>query len=604
MISIQLANGTLDVNEGEEVALNHTAWRFTECPEDEWSNDFDIPKTRHNLQVLGASGLLYSPNQRYGNEIKPCTLNVSGRMFDARLQVVSVGKDTISICLYVNNVPDAIKGVTLRDLFQDDSSTIIPWYKDSQLAYPAWFGAYDYGMPYRTYYAQRHPVKSVAAILREIATRTGIQMPTLDKEYFLMSQYKRVGPNVRHQTVRCQFNTDDGGFKYKGSKHITNDLSQSESDSIQFNRKCKVHARITVSWKSNNNSIGACGFYVGEKYSPIWMYITPTAADKYMQFLECDINIEEPMELVFTLTGQPNEFDWFYVLADFYITDYYITDDDWDEELEYDWQYANDYILTPDIVSRNGDYVTFRYRKRGTADHYEQTVWYPKLLSSYFAYWSNVENCKITDLLFHLAYAEGKKLRFDRFNNAVEFVPNDDYTMLTDVNITEVRPSSDRFGQKNYILYQNAEMDNSNPITEIENIWLEEQKTVWQSKIFKQKELGTTVQIAQYSNPEYDSDNKEYKCDYDEVEGIGLLKGEYDSNGKLTLKYVELPSNGFEQITSVMEVDITDYGSYRDDTDYIYIDGVKYMVIEVQRNITDRTINEIKAIEIPSGLWA
>jgi hypothetical protein len=97
MISIYLQGGTLDINAGEEISLQTTPYRFAESMTDEWSNDFQIPNTRHNAELLDVQGLLYANNQRYGDEIKPAVININGEMKDARIQVVSANEKEITI---------------------------------------------------------------------------------------------------------------------------------------------------------------------------------------------------------------------------------------------------------------------------------------------------------------------------------------------------------------------------------------------------------------------------------------------------------------------------------------------------------------------------
>lgn len=623
MIGIALEKGNLDIPANTEISLTHTPYRFAESITDSFSNDFTVPATRHNIQILDCQGLLYANNQRYGSEIKPATLTINGQMKDARVQVVGMTKYEIQLCLYVAEIPLVLKNKKIRDFFTDDQSTIIPWSENSNTLQPQWFPQYNYGMPYIPAAAQRHPSKPLNWILGELQNKSGVTIERTDKQYYMVAQHSRICPQNPYQAIQGYL--DSGEVKLRGGSHITNNIDKNGANAIEFDRDCVYETYIYISYASHKQWGGKSAvvvFTVTDKnntikrtetvYIPVYEWVNHTVSAHYL------FGIEKGDVLTVTVSNA-NGYDKgfkFFMFNEF--SDYEITEADYDRELDYfaDWARVNPYDANGDeFVGEPYKFTgsdgriwcrqTYEYREKNGVLTYTERIEYPQVYYSYFGYWTNIENCKITDLLFNIAFINGKKAVYDAFSNEITYESGDEFQSLTTAEIEEYKPTTDKFGQKNYIIFKGQDIDEKEPVTTIDSVYLEQTKTLKELLIapnyryFNDKMVYALVK--QYANAEYDEDAKEWKCDFEDIEGICILESRTLENGSVLLLPIELDTNGLEKITSVMEVTMRDRkGTDLSKTDYVYVNGVKIMLTNVNSTLNPNSNeNEITGIVVP-----
>ena len=236
--------------------------------------------------------------------------------------------------------------------------------------------------------------------------------------------------------------------------------------------------------------------------------------------------------------------------------------------------------------------------------YYTEWVDWNKNPYTYFGYWANIDNVKVTDLLYNIAFMEGGEAVYDAFSNEINFVPSNRIKELKTAEIEEYRPTSDKFGQRNFITFNDQATDKLVPLTTIDSVYLEEERTLKESifcinKLYTNngKEYGG---IEQYSNPDYDADSQKYTCDFEDVEGLCLMEGK-TVDGKTTLYPITIDTNGLEKITSVMEVTMRDRkGEDLSKTDYVYVNGVKIMITNINSTLNPNSNeNEITGIVVP-----
>jgi len=611
MITIQMRNGMLDVGSEQDIAFSWKSFRFAEGLRDQYTTDIELPKTANNIKILDCYNLLDSPNQLYGNQIQPAILTVDGRMTNCYLQVVSINKTTITVCLYENTFPMSIRDKNIARMFEDDNSTIIAWNTNTLTAYPNWFKEYDYGMPYDTQYAQLHPSKKLDDLLPVISNKINTSIPSIRPNWYVLATGKYLCPQNHKQYVEGKMDSSNI-FCIMGGQHITNDLEYSASitsnDKIIFNRDCNVSMNIWISWKAKNNGY-KIPFVVNQ-----WHYDTHTNTSYEYQLNGLDytnditigsatFNIKRNDHISFFIPDG-DRFDMVSCLAELDITDYEITEDDYYQDMQYVsrlpklvvYQYGgNSY----EDWYFDGSSYDLGWHRRGTSNtlhRYIQTTWSS---FAWFGYYANIPEMSVADLIWGIGWLLGRKPVFS--NGELEWVDVDTSLTLTNAYISETRPASNYFGKKNYIKWKNDE--NAEPISEIDNIWLEDRRILHESPFAKTTRLGQWSGIVpQYSNPEYDSENGEYNCDFEDVGFVIMENATNTGNIQVISPYIRtipLQTLGLESITSTVEVTIESFDIPTEPTDFIYLDGRKFFTIEGNVDLVNKK-STITALLVPT----
>lgn len=597
MIRIQLGNDWLDTYADENVELSWEAFRFQKGLRAGYTNDLDIPKTTKNLSILQAVGLLDRSTQPFGTKTAKCVIQLELRMLPIHIQVAAVNAENIKICLYEDAFPEKIKDKTLRNYFIDNPSTILLWNEESMTRYPDQLRVYDYGMPYDTLYAQRHPVTPVNALIQGIASPLGVVLPQVDNNWYAMSTRKVVCPQNNKQMVEGICDRSTGNYMLSGGQHITNNLTINYGDGqaeIVFNRSASIHIDIWVSWFVKNSGTYSFPFVVN--YNENGTNITHQynlRGDLYrnkIDFTSLNLTVNEGGKLTFALT-EAEYFDSSDFIADITLSDYQITEDDYDEELAYiarrprlfyyDWN-SNSIIAAP----WNGVTFNYSWKERGVSGSHHSNVGTFDRSLSYFGIYCNLPDIKVSDFLYSLQWAVGKKMNFDH-KKTITWRETDESAVI-DGYITEIRPKSDRLGQKNYIKFQ----DDENPllVSRIKNAWLSPSVNVIESKFGRVTNISQfTGKINQYSNPTHEDGSNEYKCDFNEINSLTLW-WKYSQSGPIIVQtdsIRDIPVNtlGLETLTQSLEVDITTFTPQLRDKDFVYLDGRKFFIVTCKTDL-------------------
>lgn len=626
MFGIYLTNGALDVYE-QDASWEWTSIRFSEGLQDAYTTDIVIPKNRNNIWLLDAAGLLDRTQQPLGRKIAPCTLSIGHKNIDAYIEVVSLIDDDINICIYEKS----IENTSLKKWLVDNDNSIWEWNIRSVDVYPNYFKEYWYGMSYNARYAQYHPSMPLNDIIDRWSQASGIQMPHADAKHRVVSTNKYVCPQNKHQYIEGSWTKDSGEYAVlSGGQHITNDCSFRYSPSetkITFNRDCKVKISCYFAWKRKSNVtrrfwFDICKSTPGMPVQTFTCYIKSDEFTNYIQWDSWDNVVFKEGSTLYVRCENENKYDLLNFVLSLTITDYNITEDDYGEELKYiarsprltvysiggvftrringGWvRYDDPYqYLYFDIVD---NIIGFYYARTGHLSEHLARFFESEFGSfAYFGFYCNLPDIELKDLLFGLCWLDKKKVVkhavVDNWSltNQVDFV-NADEGQEIDGNITETRISADQLGRNNYIL-QNGESQNT-PVSTIDNDWLEEHKNLHTSPFaYTPKRYGNWGCLDQYSNPEYDSDSGEYKCDFEEVEGFPILdSGQVD----IMLYHPELSTMDFDKITQSIGVTIETISNIPDLVDYVYLDGRKYMVVDINTDL-NTNFSEINAILLPN----
>lgn len=608
VFSIQTENGALDVYK-QDISWEWKNVRFADGLRDQYSTDIEIPKTNNNCNILGISGLLDSPSQIFGNHMQPCLLEVNGTFMDIYLQVVSITDDNITICMYEKTLPTEVREKNIARLFKDNSSTILAWNINTLNAYPNWFYKYSYGSPYDANYAQYHPVLKANTIIDNINNACNVEIDHVSDDWYVMSSKKNVCPENTRQTVEGLYS--DGSMHIMGGQHITNDLSFSysvpDTNKITFNRACSVRINLWVAWKSKNTGYNTPFNIIHHKASNNTdiSYTTQLRGDLYINYVDTNVfNIDIEKDDTLTFFISTTSFDSIRCIADMSITNYEITEEDYDNELEYVnrvprllvYSYnANQYInWWFDATTYNLDYK--KRNESGTKHKWVNTSW---TSFAWFGYYANLEDLTVSQFLWGLCWLMGKKTKIE--NGHVSFVDPTDNIILEKASITKIDPASDNFGIKNYIRYDNQEY--AQPITVIDNEWLEADKDLHKSPFGYISNISNFVgEIKQYEDFKYDSETGQYSCKFNET-GFLVWWHVTQSGGFYIenewIRDIPLHNMGLDKITQTMEVSIESFDSDVTDKDYVYLDGRKFLVVEGDMDMNTKQ-STLTALLVPT----
>ena len=612
MLTIQLNDGYLDVYT-QDIDWTWETIRFSEGIRDQFSTDIEIPKTENNMHLLDVAGLLDSMTQPLGTQIAPCVMNLGDNVMDVYLQVVSVREEDITVCVFEKTLPNNILDTNIGKYVVDDDNSIFVWNVNTKPAYPNDFKTYWYGMGYNANYAQLHPSKDLNEVIQRVNAGAGINMPLSPSTKYVVATKKTVCPQNKMQIIEGHWTKDSGNYAVlSGGQHVTNNCEFSyspDTTTITFNRKCKVTGKIYYAYKKRHDVFHNFPLYVslhnpGEPVIAPSYFIPSAIYESFVMVGTFQLQIKEFSELC-VLCYDTKKYDMLNFVLVLNITDYAITENDYGQELKYVGRtprlkvYSNDgefkFGSSPwqDMVDGSGGGYTYCWFDGTTyATHYNHTSNPAQNLTqaftlewcsiAYFGYWCNIPDIKVKELMWGLCWTDGKKLvnttvhNMWMLNKVLQYQDAND-TAIIDGWISETRISSDRLGKDNYILSKGQSEDQAEPISHIDNQWLENTKKLHESPFsYAPWRYGYWYCLDQYSDPEYDSESEEYKCKFEDVDGFAVA----EAGTVQTLLYrLDFNKMGFKNMTQSIEVDIHTFNDVKN-LDFVFLDGRKYMVIE------------------------
>ena len=201
MIQISVAGGMLDVPQ-QEVNRSFSTMRFSDAIPSQFTTDIELPRTAHNVALLGAYGEL-DRGQLFGEKI-PCfiasdLLNVQGCLTVDRLTA-----DTITCTVFFGTLPTEMLDVKIRDLIGDDSYTTLDMVSyanghDSSERSVGKYNFYDSGLalrsgyslnvpPYDDYGVPIMPAIKVDYLLQLIGAKIGCTMPFFGRKWYIVAK--------------------------------------------------------------------------------------------------------------------------------------------------------------------------------------------------------------------------------------------------------------------------------------------------------------------------------------------------------------------------------------------------------------------------------
>lgn len=601
MIALYLGGNQIDIYP-QDIQFSWDNLRFSGGFKDIFTTDMDIPTTNHNIQLLEASGLIDYDGQPLGGELQPATLSCNDDLFDVKIQVTELTDDKISICCYYETFPEIFNGKRILDYKKDDASSIYPWYYYSE-THTVPFKSYDKGVASNTInnnYCMIHPSKKFNGIRSIINNATGYTLPILADSLYLVAQNKYVCPQREGQCVMF-YNDDSEYCKMVGGQQICNDLEGwngltdvwDGNDIIKFNRSCHVKAKVRLYYKAQSSvldryfSLSKNGYIIHQITLPaqqghnIINYIELSDiefdmndGDDFQIWCNCN-NIEDHSNAIKFISG----------CIQFTITNYEITDSDYETELVYCKQvpyfYSYEHLGFENLkeVYLNGTqetiYVNTPYGQSYSYPH-PVNITPPSDRISWIGYYTNVTRKTIAEIYYALALYSGKDIIRNR--RTMTWTSNLNRSIvLDDAIITKKSPLCDALAKKTTIGY----VSNPNPFTiNIDNVWLED-------------EINYTCDIEQNAKGQYSkvTDNRgEVTYEFNQLEGICFLRYLSGTSYYLT-PLPDFNTLGLENIHKSLECEVKTYNINAFNKDYVYIDGHKYMVLSGTKDLSTGEYN-------------
>lgn len=591
MISIILNDNELDLFEDTEVVWNWTAFRFQTAIRDAFSNNFTIPKTNHNIQVLGVYSLLDQSDIQFEGRLQPAVINLNGQIMPVYIQVVSINEKEIEVCVYEDKLVYTIKGSKLENIKDSPINiqnintgvftpqSIFEWNPKSMQLHPNTFKYYNYGnVSYNPQFAQIHGSIKLNDILDKIGEQHNVNIQHVSDLWRVICTKRYVCPENIMQT--WEFNTtgalEDDKFTIFGGQHITNDADFAGNNEITFNRHTEVQMKIWYSFykKATTNSHSSIFIYKNGQHLTHFDLLSGTYTQNY-SWVTYNFTFEAGDTLYF-LFPHGNKYKSVSCVVRLKHDNYDITEDDYGEELAYKGRLPR--------LKTYGDDGSFHFAYFD-GSNYNGIMQTESLSFSYFGLWCNLPSLSVGELLYSLQYIMNARcvqredtIYFDSFVERISEVAGE---------MTSLKFHSGAVGKNNYVRFKDG--DEQSPIVVFDNEWLTNEK-VWSKNCFKW--IKNDRVVPQYvlkidENAELEGNNIEHYLEQ-------LIQYEYQDFDEPVLLFFLPPHNqpatlhtfGLDRINNCKEVSLTltDCPPEITDLDTIYLDGREYYIIEGEKN--------------------
>lgn len=599
MIIINVGDKSLDLYEDMEISWSWTSFRFADKLSDQYTNNFNIPKTDNNIKILGIYSLLDYPNVQFGEKIEPATLILNGVAIDIFIRITNITENEIEISVFEDGFSSLDKNKLVNDYLVDDHTSILEWNMWSMTNYPNKFVSYNYGMPYYWDLAQRHPYLRLKEDIIDKIDLHGYSIKNWNYNWNILCTKKVVCPqNITQVLEYTNYDgtQEEGGLlNVYGGQHICNDVNGEPTSSITYNRDCYVQMKIWYGWSQNNIST-IPNVYVkvnGQTRKIIdphnGGYVTSWTYSWGLGTENVSIQMHKGDVLTF-YCDEMNKFNRsFSMVVKLTTSAYEITDDDYNTELLYKSRLP--YVKVKSPSSSTITTYTMNGTTYSTVIGDFQTE---RLSFSYYGQYCNIPQIKLGDLFYSLQWLIGGKLKENKYPKEIYFNTNEicypknnrsEEKYIKEIN--NINPTSTKLGQKNYIKYTDDE--NPTPITTINNSWLEYEKTFHEiifhhftDNVIKQYEIELADEIKSIND---------IKVNFTTIENPVIFN--YNNRVEpIPVKYFDMNNLWYSN-----EVEMTFYGTPIDFRNYdtLFVDGRTYYVIDGEIDLNNN-ISKINSV--------
>lgn len=586
MITIFIAGGQLDVP-AQEISTSFKSMRFSSPLQDAFSTDIELPKTAHNVRLLGAYGEL-DRGQLFGQRIE-CFVTSETRTDAGFLTIDRVTSDSITATVYFSVLPLELFDKAVREILTDDITTAIPlkwrnhgsgqWTSADAVTAPSqWWVCNSEAM-----YGGAISVDSVrnAAspasirfddLMGRIATKLGVGMPSTGSTLRIVAKNLQQARNVP-SVCMCQWKLrlyqftatyqpqlgvtitpDNYGIKYTFDQNCTVHfyLFANTSHGRQLNDSDNKDIQTII--KKNGNVIGSYTFPAGRHFNSGAYYITAAATPSDTFYIDSHSDDGEDVlylalykvwteGMINTASDNPDDITIF----DRCIDEYYVGD-----------------------------------------IHYQDNVTQCPVFA-YQGIMQNIGDDTIKTLLTSVCWQLGLRLKYE--SGALAMIAPDEEKVLRHAELVSYAPVFDGLGQHNKVTYKTVGDGTPSRSFSLNNSRLKNEVKVQELVLYTADYFSHLY--APIYTWSYDEEGDVWSRASQELSGI--VAGTEGSNG--WLEFLKNPSFlGLEKLGKVALLTLrTDENVSL--YDYVWFDGHKLMVVE--GNTDEETgITEFSALEV------
>lgn len=592
MIQISIAGGLLDVP-AQEISTSFKSMRFSSPLQDAFSTDIELPKTAHNVRLLGAYGEL-DRGQLFGQRIE-CFVTSETRTDAGFLTVDRITSESITVTVYFSVLPLELFDKTVREVLTDDITTAIPlkwrnhgsgqWSSADAVTAPSQWWVCNSELNYggtTTVDSVRNAASPASIrfddLMGRIATKLGVGMPSTGSTLRIVAKNLQQARNVP-SVCMCAFShgLSDFAADWQTQLGITISLNQyGNSVLYRFDQPCTAHfylfantsygrqlndsdnRAIDVIVKKNGTAIASTyTFPAGRHFNSGAYYITAAALPT------------DTFEIYsYDYGTSPSSGTYFQTLYKVWTEGMINTDADNPDDMTVFDRCIDDYYIG--------------------GIHYQDNVAQCPVFS-YQGIIQNIGDDTIKTLLTSVCWQLGLRLKFE--SGALAMVAPVDEKVLRHAELVSYAPVFDGLGQHNKVTYKTVVDAEPARSFYINNSRLKDEVKVQELVLYSADYFSHLY--APIYTWSYDEDRDAWSREPQELSGI--VAGTEGNNG--WLEYLKNPSFlGLESLGKVALLTLrTDENVSL--YDYVWFDGHKLMVVE--GNTDEETgITEFTALEV------
>lgn len=598
---------------------------------DAWSTDVEIPKTVPNMKALGIVGML----EGYQSKTIPGVLHIASRSIDVDVVVGTINESTVTVTLYERTIPADLSGKSIKEFLKDDFGTMFQWNKYSNQEEPDIFQRYVYGMAQNLEAAMWHPCWQLNHIIANVNQQAGTNLPYAPWDYYALSTGKKVCPQNARQTIEIYRDGDE--LKMRGSQHVINDLSWNGDTVVLFNRGCRAHITAITSFDKKTATTNNFHWMLSYDFNndvtntPTQARIVTIPSAQWSNGVVSetwDWNLSYPGEMRISMVseGSGNPLDKYNLMEVLLIIDYlnYDDSDEDTDELEYIPRRPGLHVATSNLIERtyyvngqiehydgsqfpeddldyrykfvewNGDRIGyFHYRTGHPNTHYMDEFTTTKETFAWFGLYWNLPDISIRDLMYAVAFSQGKKLMWENGDLVLKDLEHQDISGRGE--ILEITPNSE-LGRETFIKLEGGRI----PILEEDNDRLEAEKSWYDCPLTYVYYVNAIMgKINQYSDLEVDDEGEteggysvpKYSCKFEDVDGFCIMTSNDTHHFLGRIKSFYTLAGELQWLTSMKPISVKIrqlVETYPDRLDLLTLDGHDFLVLNGE--ITEETV--------------
>ena len=587
MITIFIEGGQLDVP-AQEISTSFKSMRFSSPLQDAFSTDIELPKTAHNVRLLGAYGEL-DRGQLFGQRIE-CFVTSETRTDAGFLTIDRVTSDSITATVFFSVLPLELFDKAVREILTDDITTAIPlkwrnhgsgqWTSADAVTAPSqwWMCNSELNYGGTTTVDSVRNAASPASIrfddlMGRIAAKLGVGMPSTGSTLRIVAKNLQQARNVPSVCL-CQWKYRLYQFETKYQPQLGMTLTPDHYGvQYTFDQPCTVHFCIFANTsygrqlndsdnkdiqtiiKKNGIIIGSYTFIAGRHFNSGAYYITAAATPSDTFYI--DSHSEDNYEDVSNLA-----------LYKVWTEGMVNTDADNPDDITIFDRCIDDYFFG--------------------GIHYQDNVTQCPVFS-YQGIMQNIGDDTVKAMLSSVCWQLGLRLKYE--SGALAMVAPDEEKVLRHAELVSYAPVFDGLGQRNKVTYKTVGDGTPYRSFALNNSRLKDEVKVQELVLYSADYFSHLY--APIYTWSYDEDGDVWSREPQELSGI--VAGTEGSNG--WLEYLKNPSFlGLENLGKVALLTLrTDENVSL--YDYVWYDGHKLMVVE--GNTDEETgITEFTALEV------